>query len=325
MNCEQDQPLAAFAPKIEDMDTDEDLDMPCASYIDRIIQGVETEGEDDSDEDYDDDSDGSDFELDMLIEDDSNDDAVKIKLGNHDMGTLKSSCRSSLSEEMKARLLWRLDKEESFSDWSIEVAVQKKGKESNKIYHVHRNVIAVGHKKSEYLESLVKKSAREHALYSKNEQWRLDESSDCTCRVIVSKTVAACFPDFLDYLYAHQTECRSIINGDNWFALHSLADYFTVPALTEAINDFIKECMSDPNHLAELLLNHQGSEGLDMLLPNAVKACTETILSIKDDSQLFGALSPAMLLHVMKSVRLSTNIDMLSSNQQYNICMLAIS
>ena len=48
---------------------------------------------------------------------------------------------SSADQEKIAPLDWRMDPEESYSDWKIEISVDGTFHES---YHVHRNILAVG-------------------------------------------------------------------------------------------------------------------------------------------------------------------------------------
>ena len=60
----------------------------------------------------------------------------------------------TLEEGESACLSWRSDPNVTYSDWTIEI--QGKGQASDnlstKVYHVHRNILSYGPKKSEYFE-----------------------------------------------------------------------------------------------------------------------------------------------------------------------------
>ena len=84
-------------------------------------------------------------------------------------------------------LSWRQHPSESFSDWTIEVVFDDVSKPTSEraLYHVHRRVLAVGPKKSDYFATIFKfnGSANRNTLR-------------------LSKRQAAVFPIVLDYIYA---------------------------------------------------------------------------------------------------------------------------
>ena len=85
-------------------------------------------------------------------------------------------------------LSWRQNPSESFSDWTIEVIEEDKanpGATSERaVYHVHRRVLAVGPKKSEYFAKIFKSN-----------------SSANRTELRLTKRQAAVFPIALDYIY----------------------------------------------------------------------------------------------------------------------------
>mmetsp|Transcript_30657 Transcript_30657/g.45089 ORF Transcript_30657/g.45089 Transcript_30657/m.45089 type:complete len:213 (-) Transcript_30657:1058-1696(-) len=105
---------------------------------------LEFDSDDDPDDDSNDDSDDD--------SDEKDDDDVIIRR------KLKKHCYfiHAPSKESKAQLLWRLDKGDSFSDWSLEVKVRKRDGCSKTTYHVHRSMLAAGQRKSGYFEALFK-------------------------------------------------------------------------------------------------------------------------------------------------------------------------
>jgi hypothetical protein len=91
---------------------------------------------------------------------------------------------SSLAIEGQA-LNWRMDAEQSFSDWTLEVA--HAGAKTVDIYHVHKYVLAVGSRGSAYFATLFQQQMRENA--NNSSRIELDESE------------AKLFPCMLDYVY----------------------------------------------------------------------------------------------------------------------------
>lgn len=305
------------------------------SYIDRVVSAVENNGDgdatslgivdggednlgaDDEDGNGDTDSNWSDFDnefeeepSDDELEYDSDEDTdLQLLAGKYKQRS--SGC--SLSEESKELLLWRKDKEDSFSDWTIEVSVANRGGDIKSMYHVHRSALGVGPKKSEYCETLFKSG-------------QFSESVDSTSEVKLPEDAATFFPDFLDYLYSHPSECACLINRENRRALQYLASYFLVPKLTEAIHDFVEEDMHNLEHM-EVYLSEFGAAEDDesrKILSIAGRVCADMILSIELDSTLLTALSPAIVLHMLKTARTSKDITSLPPSKQHHICRLAL-
>ena len=75
-----------------------------------------------------------------------------------------SSDEGDVGEE-PVRLDWRLDPEESHSDWKIEICVS--GGEIREIYHVHRASLSVLSNRSEYFARLfANKGHAEHETHA---------------------------------------------------------------------------------------------------------------------------------------------------------------
>jgi hypothetical protein len=103
---------------------------------------------------------------------------------------------SPMSEKMNADLLlWRQDPEESYSDWTLLISYEttdenEKTATKTDEYHLHKGILAVGPRKSEYFARLFKAGGR------------FAESSSNTSRIILTELEANAFPHFLDYLYS---------------------------------------------------------------------------------------------------------------------------
>jgi len=206
-----------------------------------------------------------------------------------------------------------LDKEESFSDWTLKVITTKRGgREATREYHVHRSALAIGPKKSGYFETIFKSDD-------------FQESTDKTSEVNLPEDVAAQIPVLLDFLYCHKQE-SALINRDNWRMLYYLADYFLIPALKDSIKDYVLKDMQDIKNLEGYLssLQHDDDSMSEFLVPKITSACVGMILSIKVGSSLLSSLPPAMLLQVFIRIRASKDITSLYSDSQYHICKLAI-
>mmetsp|Transcript_20087 Transcript_20087/g.43591 ORF Transcript_20087/g.43591 Transcript_20087/m.43591 type:complete len:392 (+) Transcript_20087:861-2036(+) len=213
----------------------------------------------------------------------------------------------NMSDENKTLLLWRLPKEENFSDWSINVTTAEG---TMTTYNVHRSALAVGPRKSGYFEALFSSS-------------RSNESSSNACEVSLPEDATAIFPLFLDYFYCSPTERLGLMKRDTLAPLHFLAEYFKVSELTNDIDDFVQGDMRNLLNLETYVLRLISTDDnlSKFLRPRATKACAEQILSIETGSSLLHAIRPEMFIYVLEMLRSSKGI---SSNQHYHICRLAI-
>ena len=226
-----------------------------------------------------------------------------------------TSSEVDLSEESKQLLLWRLDKDVSFSDWMIEVSITNK-RNSKKTYHVHKTTLGLGPKKSGYFEALLTSG-------------QFSESSNSTSAVELSEDIAKYFDVFLDYLYASPHDCACLINRDNRGALQYLARYFLVSKLTEDVYAFIEKDMIDNMDSVNGYLTEVESsedEQSSKILAIAGRALASNILLIRrhDSSPFVYTLSPALFLHIMSVVRMSKDIKTLPCHDTGHICTVAI-
>lgn len=207
-----------------------------------------------------------------------------------------------------------LDKEESFSDWTLKVITTKRGgREATREYHVHRSALAIGPKKSGYFETIFKSNG-------------FKESTDKTSEVNLPEEVAAQIPVLLDFLYCPNKRETALIDRNNWRMLSYLADYFLIPALKDSIKEYVLKDVLDIKNLEGYLssLSDNDDNLNEFLVPSVTSACVQMILSIKVGSSLLSTLPPAMLLQVFIMTRASKDIKSLSSNSQFHICKLAI-
>ena len=123
-----------------------------------------------------------------------------------------------------SRLNWRMDPEESYSDWSIEILV---GEKIYRTYHVHKAILSMGSKRSEYFARLFSnKNLKEHEAQRS--------------RIELEELAAKAFPVMLDYVYSLWGDKPPMITK-NAVILHYLGGYFEVRGLRKKARDFWEE------------------------------------------------------------------------------------
>jgi hypothetical protein len=117
-------------------------------------------------------------------------------------------------------LNWRMDPSRSLSDWTLQAVRKESGQVDT--YHVHRVVLAVGPRGSDYFATVFSQTS-------------LQESSTQTSRVELHEEAANVLPNLLDYMYPEITLDLSVLTFDQAFELVSLSEYFEIPGLIQAI------------------------------------------------------------------------------------------
>lgn len=180
-------------------------------------------------------------------------------------------------------LSWRLDPDDSLSDWTLRIVSSSENPKDDlglnrfaqstsrsttctrspavsasslhnpiKTYFVHRTVLGVGPRSSEYFAQLFKKGIADNDHTDHTAEDSRDD--DCTCsssrnRSSVSKNVtkiellpsaASCFPVMLDYLYAPPGTPLAICST-NAVALRHLSSSFGIKSLFNETTSFIKK------------------------------------------------------------------------------------
>ena len=128
-------------------------------------------------------------------------------------------------------LSWRNDRKETHSDWSICIRrIDERGDEvGREIYHVHKNIIAVGSRSSEYFARMF--------------QTAMKEQNEASTDVELHPLQAVVMPNLLDYLYASSDEeADSVLelSTNTATALYSLGDYFSIVDLRKRAKAFYK-------------------------------------------------------------------------------------
>jgi hypothetical protein len=97
------------------------------------------------------------------------------------------------------------------------------------IYHVHRNILALGSRRSAYFATLF--------------HYQIDDGHHCT-NIELNARAASFFPDLLDYLYASEAFAISTTNA---VALLFLSQTFQMAALQNQVEQFIESDINMTN------------------------------------------------------------------------------
>lgn len=191
-------------------------------------------------------------------------------------------------------LTWRMDPDHSFSDWRIEiyvpssaasttvtavtaastaaVSVAGKNRSSGRLhgmYYVHKNILALGPKKSEYFEHLFRST-------------HFCESQEKVSRIELIELAAISFPIMLDYFYTFSEDFQ--VDHNNAAALYHLGEYFGVPSLCNLVDSFWQNPDLSSNQLG-VLYEHAEIFGMEKLGNLVLQACCRcpTTISIESD------------------------------------------
>lgn len=169
-------------------------------------------------------------------------------------------------------LLWRLDPQESWSDWTIIISAKAtsvigssgRDDENKFTFHVHKVHLSVGQRKSEYFARLFQNSG-------------VTEAENCTSSIDLESSAADAFPAFLDFIYSHPgTHVEA--TATNAVALRYLSQYFGVRELFSNINSFIQRDL-DAN-TAHIYLLESSIYNDEKMLSHATKICAENFQAI---------------------------------------------
>jgi BTB/POZ domain len=200
-----------------------------------------------------------------------------------DFSSSKNSVASlSYNGEEDDELTWRLDPSQSLSDWTITVV--NKGTGTAEHYHVHKNLLAVGKRKSEYFAGIFReqRKARSHSNVTK---------------LILPDTAARMIPMLLDYIYSNESVLD--LSSETATGLRYLAQFFGIRVLFERIMRFIQKDLS----LKTLASYYKGSADLGdkKVLAIAARHCARNIHLIDQTHNLMEVMDPPFFCKVLSS------------------------
>jgi hypothetical protein len=188
--------------------------------------------------------------------------------------TVQDFCGDSVGEGHKNETLsWRMDPEKSYSD--MDIRVKYFNHEGSQVYHVHKHIVAVGPKRSEFLA--------QHLNSSEN------TDGEKICIVIeLDYEGSSVVPQVLDSIYSRDTELE--ISSENSVALHYVSRAFEISILSKKIMKFIDQDITLKNIVDYVI---DGGYYRDhMIITTAGRLCAEEIMSIGIESQLLVELEP---------------------------------
>ena len=170
------------------------------------------------------------------------------------------------------RLSWRLEPEESFSDWKVVIKVSQISSsdasssrkrafqelEDGKTYNIHKCVLGLGERKSEYFAAIFKTKVD------------LLESRNNTSEIQLDPEAAEVFPIMLDFIYGLSDESIQV-NPEDAMPLYHLGNYFRVPKLLSALEAFLQKDSANFHLYMEAASTYNLEKPLELL----VKVCAE--------------------------------------------------
>jgi len=236
-------------------------------------------------------------------------DLIRSREGGDD----EASSSSSPNSKRQRRLLdWRMDPEESRSDFIIEIVLAEEiGKEKPAIqmYRVHKNVLEFGEKASGYFSGLFASQTAE-AMNNK-------------ARIYLDlKLAASAFPLLLDFMYGLDGGHPNL-TMKNAASLYHLADYFEVEILFPEILKFWKERLQ----LGNLVLGLKQATMFHIvaLREIVVEQCCAKIGKIAADSPLVAKPDPTFWVEVLSKTYETNEYDNITmpfhTNKYDNITM----
>jgi hypothetical protein len=190
-------------------------------------------------------------------------------------------------------LSWRQSPTVSFSDWMIEVTRKRSG--SKDTYHVHRRVLAVGPRRSEYFARLFQSSNQKRS----SNKSRLD----------LAEAEADIFDMVLDYLYSASNEPK--LATETAVAMYSLAESLEMQHLMQSVTDFHRKEMTETNLVDFMKLSKNYKD--TTLFDAAIEKCAEEIRSL--DEEFAGRIEPQHLLKVLLKCKTLPRIYTCSSSR----------
>jgi len=204
------------------------------------------------------------------------------------------SIRSILShgEHDDQELTWRLDPSESMSDWTLRVL--NKGTKTVDEYHVHKNILAVGKRRSEYFVNVFKQRYRSSGSHASSAS--REEVEDVT-EVVMENCAAAVVPMLLDYMYSAQTVVQ--LSPETAPGMRYLSQFFGVRNLFENVMKFIQRDLS----LRTVVKYYQAARELDdkKIANLAARHCARNIHLIDTSHELFEVMDPEFFAKMLSS------------------------
>lgn len=179
-------------------------------------------------------------------------------------GEEATECTHNLSHELtdsedeeEEELSWRLNPKRSLSDWTVQIVI--KGTNKQVVYHVHKSVLAIGPRRSNYFASAFFNQSKQpqaagvNRYTISNGNSKQQQMYDCVSnlarrsvdyvdaasnlsRIELHSLAADAFPAVLDYLYSSTGQLA--ISTNNAAALHALSQHLEMKSLRRVVQKF---------------------------------------------------------------------------------------
>jgi BTB/POZ domain len=192
-------------------------------------------------------------------------------------GTKGKSFESSSSFSNHGVPSWRLDPSDSLSDFELQISIE--GREEVTSYHIHRHMLAVGPRRSEFMEEVFRSESANTYLLS------LDEKT------------SSYMPRLLDYIYCFDHAIE--VTSENAMALRQLGKIFKVVPLVVKVAGFILEdlkCSTLSSYVSESSFYHD-----IQVTELIVRRCAENLQTVGVGDPLWAVMDPELFLRVLSS------------------------
>ena len=191
-------------------------------------------------------------------------------------------------DEGESRLNWRLDPQISFSDYALEIisspdsSSSRKNKRRKSTYHVHKNILSVGLKKSDYFAKL----------------FQQQHNAEPT-PIELPRLAADVIPIVLDYIYGETTEPLKITT-ETATALYYLGEVFQIRRLAWEARQFWQKDLLENSANYLIYYEHATALGVEPILQAVARVCAFQILQQETPEKIVELTSPEFWLQVLQ-------------------------
>ena len=185
-------------------------------------------------------------------------------------------------------LSWRMDPDESFSDWRMKVKHRHDGKIDT--YHIHKHILAVGQYKCTFFAEIF--LSHEHTNASKG-----------STLIELAEGPANLVPIVLDFIYSPEHDL--LITTRTASTLRFLSRVFGVWVLNKKVVEYVRKDMDLTNML--LYLEHAELYDDERITSIAIRKCATNIKEIDPESDLLRGIKPDFFGRVVASTEIDTS------------------
>jgi hypothetical protein len=177
-------------------------------------------------------------------------------------------------------LSWRLDPDVSLSDWTVCVTNTSDG--TVHTYHLHKNILAVGPRKSEYFASVFRSRGR---------------AGDSITEISLAAAACRAIPQLLDFVYSHHGQLD--ITANSATGLRYLAKMFGIRILHKQVTEFIQRDLS----LSNVLIYYRDAFALgdEKVTTWTARHCARNIMKIDPHNSILVNMDTKFFLRVLQN------------------------